>query len=92
MSRLVRRCLTALFVLFVVGGISFGASQAFGSTRVSLYCGELDEDLGCCPPFGQATCYWTCWQLGYAFGGACLSWDKYYPWDCDHCCTCVSDW
>ncbi len=90
MSRLARRCLTALFVLFVVGGIGFGASEAFGSARVSVYCGELEEDLGCCPPISDGYCYWTCWQLGYALGGYCLRWDPVNRYDCqDECCTCI---
>ena len=87
MSRLVRRCLTALFVLFVVGGIGFGASQAFGSARLTYYCGDNPEDLGCCPPYDQVSCVESCWDLGYYFGGACLSTDVGDP--CDHCCTCI---
>ena len=89
MWQFLQRSLTTIFILLIVGGITFGASQAFGSPRVSLYCGELEEDLGCCPPFSQGSCFWTCWQLGYALGGACLSWEPAKGEDCKHCCTCI---
>ena len=90
MSRVVQRCLTALLVLFVVGGISFGASQAFGSTRVSddYYCGEYDEELGCCPLYDDTTCMEDCWDLGYHFGGGCLSHEKDKN-GCTSCCSCL---
>lgn len=87
MPRLIQRGLTALFVLFVVGGIGFGASQAFGSTRVTTYCGEQPEDMGCCPPFNEISCNQVCLLLVFPLGGACISTDGGDP--CDHCCTCI---
>ncbi|WP_419167051.1 hypothetical protein [Candidatus Palauibacter sp.] len=90
MSRLVQRCLTALLVLFVVGGIGFGASQAFGSTRVSGdYCGAYDEDLGCCPSYINTTCWEECTDLGYYFGGGCLNMGAKDKNGCQHCCSCL---
>lgn len=89
MSRLVQRCLTALLVLFVVGGIAFGASQAFGSPRVSDdYCGAYEEDLGCCPPMTGYTCWEECTDLGYQDGN-CLSLGRADKNGCTHCCSCV---
>lgn len=105
MSRLIARCLAGIFVLFVVSGIWFGASQAFGSTRLTDdYCGAYEGDLGCCPPYTGYTCFESCWDLGYS-GGACMLFDpmddddddddendendENEPPPCEYCCTCL---
>lgn len=90
MSRLITRCLTGLFVLFVVTGIGFGASQAFGSTRLTDdYCGKYSGDLGCCPPYTGYTCSEACRDFGYE-GGLCIRIDNDDPESsCGLCCTCL---
>lgn len=87
MWQFLQRSLTTIFILLIVGGITFGASQAFGSARLTYYCGDNPEDLGCCPPYDHWGCVQDCWDLGYYFGGACISTDGGDP--CHHCCTCI---
>lgn len=94
MSRLVQRCFTVLFVLFVVSGIGFGASQAFGAGGASTPCGWYANELGCCNPYlyDTHTCMEVCWHFGYEFGGACLRVDDPNDddwWPCRFCCTCL---
>ncbi|WP_419167047.1 hypothetical protein [Candidatus Palauibacter sp.] len=105
MSRRIQRCLIVLFVLFVVVGIGFGASQASGSVRLTDdYCGAYESDLGCCPPHTGYSCFESCVDLGY-WGGACMPFDpidddnddddddddddENKPPPCEYCCTCL---
>ena len=90
MWQFLQRSLTTVFILLIVGGITFGTSQAFGSNRVSTdYCGLYEEDLGCCPSYTNTTCWEECTDLGYYFGGGCLNMGVKDKYGCQHCCSCL---
>ncbi len=79
MSRLLRRIGVGLAAVFVVGGLSFGASQAFGSGMRTVCNGP--EQLGTCPPFSGGlggSCNFWC-GIHFGTGGDCIQ----------GCCTCL---
>ena len=77
MYRVLSRIGLAVAALFVLGGLSFGASQAFGNGMVTS-CGDDFGEIGTCPPLTMTTCPQACLNLQF-FGGACLQ----------GCCVCL---
>jgi len=77
MYRVLSRIGLAVAALFVLGGLSFGASQAFGNGMVTS-CTQ-PEELGTCPPFTTSSCDLACRNAGFPLGGACLA----------GCCSCI---
>ena len=89
MWQFLQRSLTTVFILLIVGGITFGASQAFGANQLSSdWCGKYEGDLGCCPPITGYTCWEECTDLGYQ-GGDCLRMDRPDKNGCTECCSCL---
>ena len=83
MTRLFRHLTTGAFALFVLGGLTFGASQTFGSS-MDPPCGFYAEEMGTCPPFDNASCDQECEANNYLFGGFCIP----HP-EGGKCCVCL---
>lgn len=83
MSRLLTRVAMVVVGLFVLGGLTFGATQAFGSA-MRMECGDDLGELGLCPPFDQESCDDECVKQNFN-GGACIPYGG--P---GLCCACLT--
>jgi hypothetical protein len=83
MSRLLTRVAMVVVGLLVLGGLTFGATQAFGSARQG-FCGDDLGELGLCPPYTSGSCDEACIEAEF-FGGDCIPYGG--P---GQCCACLT--
>lgn len=83
MSKWLSRISTLLIGLFVAGGLTFGATQAFGSSEM-MVCGDDVGEIGTCPPFSNESCEVECLEREF-FGGACIATETQGV----ICCACI---
>lgn len=70
-----KRIFSLLITAFVVGGLTFGASEVIGSDAFDV-CGDDPGEIGTCPPFDQESCQDECEEqfmtTGGCFQGCCI--------------------
>ena len=67
MTRLLRSLSKRLFIVAVLGGLTFGAVSVVQGIPVPP-CGEDPGELGECPPFNNQTCFGACYLWGETYG------------------------
>lgn len=82
MTRLLRSLSKRLFIVAVLGGLTFGAVSVAQGLPAEP-CGEDPGELGECPPFNDQTCFGACY-LWNGNGGVCML-HSAGP----DCCTCM---
>lgn len=84
MTTLLQRLSKGMFIIAVIGGLAFGATQAAQGMPTAT-CGEDPGEMGECPPFNNDLCAGVCF-LAHQTIGECIP-HQGGP----DCCTCFME-